>query len=279
MPELPEVETIKNALQKAANGAKILKAEVFCDRFRIPVPQDFSSQVQDGTILCCKRIAKYIIIDLDNDKSIIWHLGMSGRVKFCSEASFERQKHDHIVFWTTKGIIAFNDARRFGLMTYCPTSEVKSHELIKKTGLDPFDQQMSGKYLFHKFQNKSTPIKVLLLDQTIICGIGNIYASEALYVSKILPTRPAQSLSLDECESLSSAIKTVLDKAIKAGGSTLKDYRKPDGSMGYFQNAHCVYDKTGKPCPDCKCNLSKSGGIQKIVLGGRSTFYCPVLQK
>ena len=279
MPDLPEVESIKNALEKAVCGATIQKTEVFCRRFRVPVPDDLPQKINGARIVFLNRIAKYIIINLDNDLSLIWHLGMSGKIKICETRPENPDKHDHIILTTSRGCLVFNDARRFGLLTCCQTTQLKSHPLLEKLGIDPFDKEFNGQWLYEKFQNKKAAVKIVLLDQQVVCGIGNIYASEALYKAKILPMRPAKDLSLKECRRLAESVLEVLGKAIHAGGSTLKDYRRPDGSMGYFQNEHCVYNKTGKRCPDCVCDIKKTGGIQKSVLGGRSTFYCVTLQK
>lgn len=279
MPELPEVETIKNALKKAVIGAKIINTEVRCRRFRVEVPSDFEAKIKNSVIKNLRRKAKYLLLDLDNGLTIIWHLGMSGKIKICENRPKTLEKHDHIVITTDKGWLIFNDARRFGMISYFQSDKENLYPILKGIAPDPFDEKVDGKYLHDKFKNKSLAVKVALLDQKIIAGIGNIYASEALYKAGILPMREAKSLSLPECESLNMAIRDVLNQAIKAGGSTLRDYRKPDGSMGYFQNLHCVYNKTGQPCPNCKCDINKTGGIKKIVLGGRSTFYCETLQK
>lgn len=279
MPELPEVETIKNAIQKAVTKAKILKTEIYCRKFRIEIPKDFEKKINNSTITDIKRIAKYIVINLSNNFSIVWHLGMSGRIKICESAHEELQKHDHVVITTDKCILIYNDARRFGMIDIIESEKLFQHFAFKNMGIDPFDKNLNATYLLNKLKNKKTPIKVALLDQSIINGIGNIYASEALYLAKIIPTREAKNLDITECESLIKAIRIVLDKAIKAGGSTLRDYIKPDGSTGYFQNEHCVYNKTGQRCPNCVCNLNKTKGIQKIIQGGRSTFYCKTLQK
>lgn len=279
MPELPEVETIANALKKAISNAKILNTEVFCRRFRTDIPQNFEQKTINATIINLKRIAKYIVLELDNNHSIIWHLGMSGKIKICNERPDALQKHDHVVITTDKKIIIYNDARRFGLVDITESNNLLKHDVFKNMGIDPFDENLTSQYLHDKLKNKKIAIKIALLDQSIINGIGNIYASEALYLSRILPDREAKSLNHDECESLIEAIRSVLDKAIQAGGSTLRDYVKPDGSTGYFQNQHCVYNKTGQRCPDCKCDFNKTKGIKKITQGGRSTFYCPTLQK
>lgn len=279
MPELPEVETVKNALKKAVLGAKILNTKIFCRRFRVQIPQDFEEKIKDTTITDIRRIAKYIVIDLNNAQSIIWHLGMSGKIKTINSDVEQFQKHDHVIISTDKGVLVYNDARRFGLLTICESDCLNNHAIFKNIGLDPFDEKLTADYLLSKFKNKKIAIKVALLDQSVINGIGNIYASEALYLARILPQRESLTLTKKECESLIVAVRDVLSKAIKAGGSTLRDYIKPDGSTGYFQNEHCVYNKTGQRCPNCVCNLNKTKGIRKIVQGGRSTFYCETLQK
>ncbi len=279
MPELPEVETIKNALKKAVDKSNIIEVRINNNRFREIIPDDFAQKVTGARITDIRRVAKYVLVDLDNGYSIIWHFGMSGRVKIMGDKLENPEKHDHVIIKTTKGILVFNDARRFGIMTCWPTTDLKNHHLFKKTGIDPFADELDGLYLFNKLKNKKIPIKTALLDQSIINGIGNIYASEALYESGILPTRNACELSEKECFRLLEGIRKVLEKAIQAGGSTIHDYRRPDGSMGYFQNMHCVYNKIGQKCLDCICNINQTGGIKKIVQAGRSTFYCPVKQK
>lgn len=277
MPELPEVETIKNALQQAIGYANIVNVCINDNRFRQIIPDDFAKKITNSRINNYERIAKYIVISLDNGYSIVWHLGMSGRVKICDTMP-KLEKHDHVVFETSNGIVIYHDPRRFGLLTYCKTNDLAQNKLFQNSGIDPFDEKLTAQLLHEKLKNKKIAIKIALLDQKIINGIGNIYASEALFEAEILPTRESLSLSLKECEKLLGAIRNVLQKAISAGGSTLRDYKKPDGSLGYFQNQHCVYNKTGMPCPECTCGL-KGGGVQKIVLGGRSTFFCPEKQK
>lgn len=277
MPELPEVETIKNALKKAIGYANIVNVRINDNRFRQIIPDDFAQKVIHTKITDYQRIAKYIVISLDNGYSIIWHLGMSGRVKICDTMP-EIEKHDHVVFETSNGIVIYHDPRRFGLLTYCKTDELIQNKIFQNSGLDPFDEKLTAQLLHEKLKNKKIAIKIALLDQKIINGIGNIYASEALFEARILPSRESSTLTLKECKALIDAIRDVLKKAISAGGSTLRDYKKPDGSLGYFQNQHCVYNKTGMPCPGCTCGL-KNGGVQKIVLGGRSTFFCPEKQK
>jgi len=274
MPELPEVETIKESLRKAVEGAKIESVLVNNRCLRISIPHDFEKIVTGHQIKKLYRIAKYAIMDLDNAYSIVWHFGMSGKIKLLSTKNPILEKHDHIVVKTSADTIVYNDPRRFGLITVLPTDKLKEDALFCHLGPDPFDANLNENYLFRKFQNKKTAIKIALLDQNIVAGIGNIYASEALYESGISPLRCCSSLNKNELKKLISAIRITLSKAIDAGGSTLHDYRKPDGSAGYFQLQHSVYGKDGQCCPKCKKNC-----IIKITQGGRSTYYCPHTQK
>lgn len=279
MPELPEVETIKTAIEHHIGKAKIEDVIVRNRFLRVPVSDYIEEILRNTQIIGYARRAKYIIINLDNNQSIVWHLGMSGKVHICDQLPIVLNKHDHIIIRTSNGYMIYNDARRFGLFICCETSKLSEISLFSEMGFEPFDDKLTPNYLFDKLRKKKIPIKAALLDQKIIVGIGNIYASEALFLAQISPLRAANKLSMAECGKLISAIRETLKNAIAAGGSTLKDYEKPDGSLGYFQNLHCVYNKTGQKCPQCICNTAKTGGIRKVVLAGRSSFYCPVKQK
>ena len=279
MPELPEVETVKNALIKAIDKANITKVSIYNNRFRKIIPDDFAQRIEGSQITEICRKAKYLLLHLDNALTIIWHFGMSGKIKISDFPPKELEKHDHVVIETNKGTLVFNDTRRFGMLLYEKTKNIETSKFLSHIGIDPFDKGLDGLYLFNKLQNKNIPIKVALLDQAIINGIGNIYASEALFDAELNPTRAANSLNIRDCERLVDSIRKILKQAIDAGGSSIHDYRKPDGSLGYFQNMHCVYNKIGQKCPGCTCNITKTGGIRKIVQTGRSTFYCPVKQK
>lgn len=279
MPELPEVETIKTAIEKCIGHAKIEDAVIRNRRLRIPVPADMEIRLRNTTIIGYRRRAKYIIIELNSGISIIWHMGMSGKVLIADTLPEPLGKHDHIIIRTSNGYLIYNDARRFGMFTYADTERLGEHPLFAKMGPEPFDAALTAAYLFGKLQKKSIPVKAALLDQEIVVGIGNIYASEALFGAGISPLRPANQVSKRECQKLIAEIRKTLEKAIAAGGSTLRDYEKPDGSLGYFQNLHCVYNKTGQKCPQCTCDTAKTGGIRKTVIAGRSSFYCPQKQK
>jgi len=276
MPELPEVETIKEAMRKAVDGAKIEAVSINNFHLRDDIPANFEKIVCNAYIKRIYRIAKYALMDLDNGYSIVWHFGMSGKIRIVKEGKPTLEKHDHVILSTTKGIIIYNDPRRFGMVTAIKIDKIHKHPIFSKLGLDPFDDKLTVLYLKNKFSHKNIPIKSTLLEQSIISGIGNIYASEALFEARISPLRSSVSLKNKELELLIKAIRFVLSKAIQAGGSTLHDYRQPDGSTGYFQLQHCVYGKEGQRCPNCIC---KNKGIQKIVQNGRSTYYCPHLQK
>lgn len=279
MPELPEVETVKNGIEKFIGKATIVDVAVRNRKFRAPVPADTESKIAGAKINRYRRIGKYIVIDLSNSLSIVWHLGMSGRIKTFANVPDVLEKHDHIVLQTNNGCLVYNDPRRFGLFLYAPTDKLSEFKCLRNMGKDPFDEDLSEKYLHEKFKNKKIPVKTALLDQSIVNGIGNIYASEILYMSKISPLRESDKISLIECRKIIQNTRIVLQKAIDNGGSTLRDYHKPDGSLGYFQNLHCVYNKTGQRCPNCVCDIKNTGGIHKTVQSGRSTFYCPTLQK
>lgn len=279
MPELPEVETIKNTIQPILLGAKIKNIEIRQRKFREIIPDDFEEKFIGAVVISIKRIAKYMIINFDNQFSIIWHFGMSGKIRIESSIDNTKNKHDHVVFETDKGIFVYNDVRRFGLITLCESDKLKSHHLLKNIGMDPWDEKLTEEYLLQKLNGKKTPIKIELLNQEIICGIGNIYASEILYKARIHPEKISASITKNEALLIIKYTREILESAIRAGGSTIHDYKKPDGNIGYFQQMHCVYNKTGQKCPDCKCNIEKTGGIKKIVQGGRSSFYCETLQK
>lgn len=279
MPELPEVETIKTAVCKAIGCSNIKEVIINNNSLRQKIPADFKKRIEKTRITGYRRIAKYIIIDLDNGLSLIWHMGMSGKVKIEDQIPEPPAKHDHVIIVTDNGVLVYNDARRFGLLTYSPTDTLCQHPLLAKLGPEPLQDSFNADYLFCKLQAKKIPIKVALLDQETVVGIGNIYASEILYKAGISPLRPANNVSREECQKIVEAAREVLEEAIAAGGSTIHDYKRPDGSLGYFQNKHCVYGKSGQKCPECNCDKDENGGVRKIVQAGRSTFYCPHKQK
>lgn len=275
MPELPEVETVKAGLEGPLAGRRIARAEAFAPKIRIPVPEDFAEALTGRTVLRLARRAKYILVHLDSGLTVLLHLGMSGQVRIESGA-YERAKHDHFILDIEEGPrIVYHDPRRFGLVTFAKTDDLEAHPLLKELGPEPLSNAFNGPALKGALQGKTVAIKQALLDQRVVAGVGNIYASEALFRAGINPKRKAGSLSLERCERLSGTVRAVLADAIKSGGSSLKDYVRVDGELGYFQHRFAVYDKEGGPCPNKPC----PGTIRRITQGARSTFYCPACQR
>lgn len=275
MPELPEVETVCRGLQKPMAGQTIAVIETRRKNLRIPFPVDLSPATRGRKIAGIRRRAKYVLIDLDNKKTLILHLGMSGRITAHPAGKIPKpQKHDHMIIRLENGsAVFFNDARRFGLVDIVATKELSQHRFFKTMGPEPFDKKLTPTAFRNTLKGRKTAVKIAIMDQRLIVGVGNIYASEALFMSKINPSRPAGSLSATESSALLRAIRRVLEKAIKAGGSSLKDYVQADGELGYFQHSFAVYGRDGTPCPKCKTAIAKK------TQGGRSTFYCPACQK
>ncbi len=281
MPELPEVETVRRGLQPHLEGAKLTRVVQNRPDLRFPLPDDFVHRLEGATIRRLDRRAKYLVAELDTGETLVAHLGMTGRflVGERKPGQFHHQagddpKHTHIVFETDRGArIAFNDARRFGYMDLIRTDALSEHPYFKGLGPEPLGEDFNAKALGAALKGKKQNIKVTLLDQRIVAGLGNIYVSEALFRARIHPERPAGSLKPAELKRLVEAVKAVLADAIEAGGSTLRDFRAADGELGYFQHRFRVYGREGEPCPPpCK------GEIRRIVQGGRSTFFCPDCQ-
>jgi len=276
MPELPEVETVRRGLEEHLLGQRLNRVLIRRHKLRIPIPDNFIERIKGSCFDRFDRVGKYILAYLDNGMVIIIHLGMSGRFSIERDALAPKGPHDHVVFYTHDGAITtFTDHRRFGLITLCSGNEVQFHPLLAKLGPDPFSDVFDGNFLSKKLVNKKKSIKVALLDQTIISGLGNIYACEALYYSGISPNRSTHTIKGKRAKRLAIAIRTVLSKAIIAGGSSLRDHKKTDGEMGYFQHQFSVYDREGKTCPNCNCNKS----IKRIFQNGRSTYYCSTRQR
>jgi formamidopyrimidine-DNA glycosylase len=289
MPELPEVETIRLGLAAALQGHTLLHVAVNRPDLREPFPANFAQRLKGRHVVGLRRRAKYLLLDLDGGETLVIHLGMSGRMtvhgpkaavrpgRFHNSIGEDGQgKHDHVVFVTDEGTcIVFTDHRRFGLMTIAETPTLDSHPLFAGLGPEPLDEAFTPAVLSVALRNKKTPIKSALLDQRVVAGLGNIYVCEALLRARISPKRLAKTVAGARCDKLVPAIKAVLRDAIKAGGSSLRDYAKADGELGYFQHHFAVYDREGEPCPGKDC----AGVIKRIVQAGRSTFYCPSCQK
>ncbi len=280
MPELPEVETVCRGLARAMNGERIAGVETLRHNLRIPFPTDLKT-IAGARVENITRRAKYIMIALDNKKTLLIHLGMSGRMVIQQKPEQGAlEKHDHMVLNMKNGTrIVFNDARRFGMVDLANTAELAQHKFFSHLGPEPLDREFSAKYLAEKLKTKKIAIKLAIMDQEMVVGVGNIYASEALFRAGIDPARAASSIRPAEITELIASIRAVLKQAIKAGGSSLRDYVQADGELGYFQDKWAVYGKHHQPCKGCDCNIDKTGGIQKITQGARSTFYCPRKQK
>lgn len=276
MPELPEVETIKRAVEKATVGGVIERIEVHQRQFRNALSGEFEKQVIHKRIESFNRIGKYMIMNLNDNLSIVWHFGMSGKFKIESEYPEVLEKHDHIIIKTNRSCLIYHDPRRFGMVFPIATDRIKSHPIFNQLGLDPWDKKLIKDYLLKKLRHKRIAIKSALLDQKIICGIGNIYASEILYHARIDPRRASESITSDEAEKIISCTRAVLKSAIEAGGSTIHDYKRPDGDIGYFQQSHCVYNKKGLRCPECCCILQKRTAYKKSNKAADQLFTVPL---
>jgi formamidopyrimidine-DNA glycosylase len=275
MPELPEVETIRRHLELAVLGRRIVAARTLRGDLRRPFPPDLAGRVTGRRIDLLDRRAKYLIVGLDGDLSLLIHLGMSGRILIGTTAD-AIEKHVHFILDLDDGRrVALQDPRRFGLVDLMVASEAASHPLLSEIGPEPLSAALTGPALAKALKGSATSIKAALLDQRRIAGLGNIYVCEALFRSGISPKRAAGKVTGEQATRLAAAIKAVLKDAIAAGGSTLRDHRLPSGELGYFQHHFQVYDREGQPCPGCDCK----SGIKRIVQGGRSTFYCAKRQK
>jgi formamidopyrimidine-DNA glycosylase len=291
MPELPEVETVRRGLALHLEGARLTRVVQNRPDLRFPLPEDFVHRLTGATVERLERRAKYLLAALDTGETLVVHLGMTGR--FTIEApdpgkpgrlhheAGEDPKHTHVVFETDPALknggarIAFNDARRFGFMELIPTARLAEHPWFVGMGPEPLGEDFDDKTLAKAFANRKQNVKVTLLDQKVVAGLGNIYVCEALHRAHVHPERPAGSIKPKELSKLVAAIKAVLTDAVRAGGSTLRDFRATDGELGYFQHDFRVYGREDDPCPAADC----PGTIRRIVQAGRSTFFCPVCQK
>lgn len=280
MPELPEVETICRGLAAKLEGRRLRRVIQRRPDLRFPLPARFVERLQGRRVDRVRRRAKFILIHLDDDSVLIGHLGMSGRMTAGRAPVVEFELHDHVVFETDDGTaIRFNDARRFGSMHLVAGDEIDRHPLLAALGPEPLGNDFNGPVLSAALKGKKTPIKSALVDQRVVAGIGNIYASESLFRAGISPRRMARTVQGERAERLASAIKEVLIEAIAAGGSSLRDFVQTNGEVGYFQHRWAVYEREGESCPGCICAAPTTGGIRRIVQSGRSTFYCPKRQR
>jgi formamidopyrimidine-DNA glycosylase len=278
MPELPEVETVCRGLAKSLKGKRMTEVEQHRKDLRTPLPKNMGARLKGQKVTDIKRRAKYIEVFLDGGEVLLMHLGMSGRMAVTS-GPVKAEKHDHLVFHFNDGTcVRFNDARRFGCCDLVGAEDLPRHKWLRHLGIEPLGKELTPDWLREKFKGRKTSIKTALMDQRLIVGVGNIYASEALFYAGISPKRRAGSCKPAELAKLVPAIRKVLEAAIAAGGSSLRDYRQANGELGYFQHHFAVYGREGEACPGCSCDVAKTGGIQRITQGGRSTFYCKIKQ-
>lgn len=271
MPELPEVETVCQGLARVLEGRRITTLTLRRAGLRFPFPAQLQAKTEGRRVETIRRRAKYILMTLDDGGILLAHLGMSGRMVIGPAAGLAPEKHDHVIILTDDGLaIRFNDARRFGFLDYLTEETKETHPLLRDIGPEPLGNDFNGPALAARLAGRHTPLKAALLDQKRVAGLGNIYVCEALYYAGLSPERPAHGVSATECETLVAAIKSVLTRAIAAGGSTLKDYVQASGELGYFQHQWAVYGKEGQPCPGCDCTET----IKRIVQSNRSTFFC-----
>ena len=269
MPELPEVETTVKSLNILKNK-KVTNLDIHTKKLRYLVPHLNLKNVINYKIKGVRRIAKYVIIDFENFESVIIHLGMSGRLKIV-KPNVSLVKHDHLVFKCENIKLIFNDPRKFGFVDIIKSEKISNVSYIKRLGIDALDKKLTEDYLHDKFKNSQVLIKQLLLNQYIVAGIGNIYACEILYDAKISPLKKGRSLKRSQIGTILKSIRKILRKAIKYGGSSISDYVSADGTLGNFQKNFRVYGREGYKI--------KGFEIKKVVLHGRSTFFCPDIQK
>lgn len=284
MPELPEVETIMRGLAPVLQGQTLLRIEQRRANLRTPFPASFVERLTGRRIDALSRRGKYILIDLNDGQVLIIHLGMTGRFQVenngrsLGAAEFyydgpRQPKHDHVVFHLTNGaVVTYNDARRFGFIDVTARLHLDDHPALAKLGAEPLGNGLDAALIMAAAQSSARPLKALLMDQCVVAGLGNIYVSEALFRAKLHPERSSKSLKSHEAGLLVDEIKAVLNEAIAAGGSTLRDFAHADGRSGAFQERFFVYDRAREPCLRC------GHPISRLIQSGRSTFFCAVCQ-
>jgi formamidopyrimidine-DNA glycosylase len=271
MPELPEVETVRRGLARHLEGRRVTKVEARRRDLRVPLPDRFAARLAGRRIERFTRRAKYLRAHLDDGWVWIIHLGMSGRMMVHEVPPGPPGPHDHVRIAFEGGLSAtYTDHRRFGLMALAKEDALDRHPLFAALGPEPLGADFDGPTLAARLKAKRTPIKAALLDQSVVAGIGNIYACEALFEAGLSPRRLAYTVQGGRAERLAMAIRAVLERAIAAGGSSLRDYAQTTGELGNFQHSFAVYDRVGEPCPGCDCRA----GVRRIVQSNRSTFYC-----
>lgn len=278
MPELPEVEVVRRGLEKAvlkfepSTPNHILHWVFHRKDLRDPIPRAMLETLQGAVVRRIARRAKYLIFETDRGM-IVSHLGMTGSWKiYSSEAEVKREKHTHVELHLSKGVLVFSDPRRFGVLDFINAKDLHTHVRFSHLGPEPLEGDFSAEYLFSKLHKKKSSIKSLLMDQKIVVGVGNIYASEVLFRAGISPLIKGNNISKSQALRIVEMVRKVLAEAISGGGSSINDYVQADGGKGSFQQQHFVYDRKGQNCYRCR------GKIKSSVIGGRSTFWCPTCQ-
>ena len=271
MPELPEVETTVRGLARYLKGERLVRVTTHRADLRRPFPLELAQALTGATVTALARRAKYGLIHTDRESTLVFHLGMSGRWRIDPA---EIGKHDHLVLETGSGhILALCDPRRFGSVDLIDTARLAEWPPIAALGPEPLGPELTPIYLKAALAGRSAAIKLMLLDQRIVAGLGNIYVCEALFRAGVDPRKAAGKVSRPALARLVPAIKEVLAEAIAAGGSSLRDFADPDGQLGYFSKHFDVYDREGQPCTRC------GAAVKRLAQGGRSTWYCPKCQK
>ncbi|OYQ35882.1 DNA-formamidopyrimidine glycosylase [Niveispirillum lacus] len=279
MPELPEVETVRNGLALKLQGRRLVRVDQHRPDLRFPLPIDFAQRLTGRQVQSLDRRAKYILIRVEG--GLVWmiHLGMSGSMVVKPGPAGRPAAHDHLVFHTDDGwVVTYNDTRRFGFMDLFDEAAMDSHPMLAGLGPEPLGNGFHADGLSGRLRGRAAPIKSMLLDQKVVAGLGNIYVCEALFRAGIDPTRSADSVAGADAERLVPIIRDVLSEAIAAGGSTLRDFVQSDGELGYFQHSFQVYGREGEGCGRCDCDPAATGGVKRITQSGRSTFFCPRYQ-
>jgi formamidopyrimidine-DNA glycosylase len=270
MPELPEVETTLRGLATYLQDERIVRVEIRREGLRRPFPPDLAQALTGATVTGLSRRAKYGLIATDRDRTMVFHLGMSGRWRIDPDT---QDKHDHLILKTDAGhVLALNDARRFGSVDLVDTDKVQDWGPLASLGPEPLEADLTVDHLANRFAGKVSAVKLLLLDQSVVAGLGNIYVCEALLRAGVAPTRAGRDVTRAELERLIPAIRTVLQESIAAGGSTIRDYAQPNGELGYFAANWQVYGRQGQACATC------ATPIERMTQGGRSSFWCPSCQ-
>jgi len=283
MPELPEVETVCRGLRAALVGRRLERVTVRRPDLRFAFPERFAERLQGRRVVSIGRRAKYILAELDDGAIWMTHLGMAGRMVLGTGSLNEVGLHEHVTIETDDGQhVRYIDARRFGFMDLFPKAGLDAHPRLAGLGLEPVGADvapLTGPVLAGLFAGRLAPLKAALLDQRLIAGLGNIYACEALFRARLSPTRMAGTVTGARAVRLAEAIRSVLEDAIAAGGSSLRDYVQTSGELGYFQHSWAVYGREGEACPACNCDRRVTGGINRLVQSGRSTFFCVKRQR